>query len=189
MGLTQKRGDVIVFSPDRQVREGLEAGLRDERYRVVLASTFDEAALAARSASAEMALIDSQAGPAMEHLTRLRKLNPAIGFLLIIDGEETILAVEAARAGAYDFFIRPIDSAKSVVRLRVAIEKHSRALEERAYTVALEERLNNRTEEVMHSRDRIKTQFINTIRALEKALQAKNVYTEVHSRRDAEKSV
>jgi len=54
---------------------------------------------------------------------------------------------------------------------------------------ALEERLNNRTEEVMTSRDRIKTQFINTIRALEKALQAKNVYTEGHSRRVAEKSV
>jgi HD-GYP domain-containing protein (c-di-GMP phosphodiesterase class II) len=189
MAQTQKRGDVIVFSPDRQVRERLNAALREERVQVVLTCTPQEADLAARSASAEMALIDSQAGSTLDHMIRLRKLNPALGFMLIIGADEATLAVEAARAGAYDFFIRPIDDTKSAFRLRVALEKHSRALEERAYTVALEERLNNRTEEVMASRDRIKTQFINTIRALEKALQAKNVYTEGHSRRVAEKSV
>lgn len=189
MAQQQKRGDVIVLSPDPAVREGLVEGLRDERYRVVPAATFDEAVVAARSASAEMALIDSAVPQTIDVMMRLRRLNPALGFLLIIDGEETILAVEAARAGAYDFFIRPVEAGKSAFRLRVALEKHSRAIEERAYTVALEERLNNRTEEVLQSRDRIKTQFINTIRALEKALQAKNVYTEGHSRRVAEKSV
>jgi putative two-component system response regulator len=189
MGDLKTRGDVIVLSPDREVRAALESGLQGEPYRVVLVPTIEEATTAARSASAEMAIIDSQALATVDTMIRLRKINPALGFLLIIDGKETNLAVEAARAGSYDFFIRPIDVAKSVVRLRVALEKHSRALEERAYTVALEERLNNRTEEVMHSRDRIKTQFINTIRALEKALQAKNVYTEGHSRRVAEKSV
>ena len=189
MSQSQKRGDVIVFSPDAGVRAGLEAGLRDESYRVVFAATADEANLAARSASAEMAVIDSQAKATIEHMVRLRKLNPALGFMVIIDDHESALAIEAARAGAYDFLIRPIDAAKGAFRLKVALEKHSRALEERAYTVALEERLNNRTEEVMTSRDRIKTQFINTIRALEKALQAKNVYTEGHSRRVAEKSV
>jgi len=189
MGQLQKRGDVIVFSPDREVRAGLETALRDEPYHVIFAASADEATLAARSASAEMAIIDSQARATLDHMIRLRKLNPALGFLVIIDDHESTLAVEAARAGAYDFFIRPIDPVKSAFRLRVALEKHSRALEERAYTVALEERLNNRTEEVMTSRDRIKTQFINTIRALEKALQAKNVYTEGHSRRVAEKSV
>src|SRR6185503_16178954 len=149
MAQTQKHGDVIVFSPDPRVRERLDAALRDERVRVVLTSTPAEADLAARSASAEMALVDSQAGSPLDQMARLRKLNPALGFMFIIGNDETGLAVEAARAGAYDFFIRPIDDAKSAFRLRVALEKHSRALEERAYTVALEERLNNRTEEVM----------------------------------------
>ncbi|MBI3854308.1 MAG: hypothetical protein HY293_01310, partial [Planctomycetes bacterium] len=178
MGDGQKRGDVIVFSPDPGIRAELENGLKEQPYRVVPAATAAESDLAARSASAEMAVVDSQAGSTIEHMVRLRKLNPALGFMLIIGDHETTIAVEAARAGAYDFLIRPIDGYRSAVRLRVALEKHSRALEERAYTVALEERLNNRTGEVMASRDRIKTQFINTIRALEKALQAKNVYTE-----------
>ena len=189
MGQQQKRGDVIVVSADADIRVSLQDGLKDERYRVVLASTLAEADVAARSASAEMALIDCRISPALELMTRLRKINPALGFVVIIGDEDSTLAVETARAGAYEFFIRPLDGHKAAFRLGVALEKHSRALEERAYTVALEERLNNRTEEVMTSRDRIKTQFINTIRALEKALQAKNVYTEGHSRRVAEKSV
>jgi len=189
MGQLQKRGDVIVVSADAEIRSSLESGLIAERYRVVCAATASEADLAARSASAEIALIDSRIGPALDHMARLRKINPALGFVMILGDEDSSLAVESARAGAYEFFIRPLDVPKAAFRLGVALEKHSRALEERAYTVALEERLNNRTEEVMHSRDRIKTQFINTIRALEKALQAKNVYTEGHSRRVAEKSV
>lgn len=190
MGQQQKRGEVIVLSPEAGARSSLEAGLLGERYRVVLTATSEEAAVAARSASAEMAVIDSRCGSALDLMTRLRKINPALGFFLIIGEEDSTLAVEASRAGAYDFLVRPVvDIPRVAFRLGVALEKHSRALEERAYTVALEERLNHRTAEVMDSRDRIKTQFINTIRALEKALQAKNVYTEGHSRRVAEKSV
>ena len=189
MAQQQKRGDVIVVSADAEIRATLQAGLTEERYRVVFASSLSEADVAARSASAEMALIDCRISPAIELMNRLRKINPALGFVVIMGDADMGLAVETARAGAYEFFIRPLDGPKASFRLGVALEKHSRALEERAYTVALEERLNNRTAEVMDSRDRIKTQFINTIRALEKALQAKNVYTEGHSRRVAEKSV
>jgi len=190
MGLQQKCGDVIVLSPDAGLRSSLAAGLKNGRYVIVPVATPEEAAVAARSASAEMVVVDSQSGPTLDLMARLHKINPALGFCVLIGDEDSSLAVDAARAGAYDFFVRPVeDIHRASFRLGVALDKHSRALEERAYTVALEERLNNRTAEVMDSRDRIKTQFINTIRALERALQAKNVYTEGHSRRVAEKSV
>jgi len=189
MGQLQKQGDVIVVSADAGLRTSLVRGLGDGRFRVVPAETLAEAGVAARSASAEMVLLDSRLGSTLEEMGRLRKINPALGFVVIVGDEDSTLAVEAARVGAYEFFIRPLDIPKTLFRLGVALEKHSRALEERAYTVALEERLNYRTEEVLQSRDRIKSQFINTIRALERALQAKNVYTEGHSRRVAEKSV
>src|SRR5581483_2308097 len=134
MGQLQKRGDVIVVSADAELRGSLERGLHDDRYRVVSAATVAEADVAARSASAEMVLVDSRVGPALELMTRLRKINPALGCCVIIGDEESSLAVEAARAGAYDFFIRPLDVQRTTFRLGVAFEKHSRALEERAYT-------------------------------------------------------
>jgi len=190
MGLRHKtRGDLILVSPDPAVVASLREGLAGEPYRLVTASTPAEALAAARSASAEMAIVDAVLDPPLDHAAKLLKVNSAMGFMLIISEEQDVLAVEAARKGAYDFIMRPIDSAKARFRVRVALEKHSRAIEERAYTVALEERINDRTEEVLQNRERIKLQFINTIRALEKALQAKSVYTEGHSRRVAEKAV
>ncbi|HEX7898765.1 MAG TPA: HD-GYP domain-containing protein [Planctomycetota bacterium] len=182
------RGEIIVATADAALLKLLSDALAGDA-RVVAAETKPSALLAARSASAELALLDARLSPPIEFLQKLRRVNPALGFVLMLGVDEEELAVEAARAAAYDVLIRPMEPAHARFRIRVALEKHSRALEERAYRVALEERLNNRTEEVMHSRDRIKTQFVNTIRALEKALQAKNVYTEGHSRRVAEKAV
>jgi putative nucleotidyltransferase with HDIG domain len=190
MGLRNRsRGDLILVSPDPVVLAGLREATAGESYRVVVASTIAEAMAASRSASAELAIIDSLLENPLEQISKLLKLNPALGFMLVMDERQEMLAVEAARKGAYDFIMRPIDAPKAKFRLRVALEKHSRALEERAYTVALEERVNGRTEEVLQNREKIKLQFINTIRALEKALQAKSVYTEGHSRRVAEKAV
>ena len=190
MGLrTGTRGDLILVSPDPSVVAMLRDGLSGEPYRVVTAGSPAEALTAARSAGAEMAIIDSALEAPLDQAARLLKVNSAMGFMLIIGEEEQILAVEAARKGAYDFIMRPIDPLKARFRVRVALEKHSRSIEERAYTVALEERINSRTDEVLQNRERIKLQFINTIRALEKALQAKSVYTEGHSRRVAEKAV
>jgi putative nucleotidyltransferase with HDIG domain len=183
-----KRGDLILLSPDAGTRGSFARGLVLDRLRLVPAATPEEAATAARSASAELVVVDSLLKPPLEHVRRLLKVNPALGFLLIIGEEDEMLAVEAARLGAYDFITRPLDLRKASFRLRVALEKHSRRLEERAYTVALEERITSRTEEVLQNRERLRTQFVNTIRALEKALQAKSPYTEGHSRRVAEKS-
>jgi putative two-component system response regulator len=190
MGLRNKaRGDLIVVSPDPSVVAGFREGLECEPYRLVFASTSEEAVAAARSAAAELVIIDAHLDSPLDQAGKLLKVNPALGFMLVISEDQEILAVEAARKGAYDFVMRPIDAAKARFRVRVALEKHSRTVEERAYTVALEERVNGRTEEVLQNRERIKLQFINTIRALEKALQAKSVYTEGHSRRVAEKAV
>lgn len=183
-----KRGDLILLSPDADTREGFARGLTLDRLRLVPVSAPEEAAAAARSASAELLIVDSLLPSPLDHARRLLKINPAIGFLLIIGDEDEMLAVEAARLGAYDFLTRPLNLPKVSFRLKVALEKHSRRLEERAYTVALEERVSTRTEEILQNRERIRTQFINTVRALEKALQAKSPYTEGHSRRVAEKS-
>jgi response regulator RpfG family c-di-GMP phosphodiesterase len=183
------KGDLILLSPDPGVRAAIEEALKGDPYRVLAAATPEEAVVAARSASAELAIIDSRTPDALSQAQRLKRVNPAIGFMLVVGDEDSTVAVEAARLGAYDFVLRPVDGPKARFRVRVALEKHSREIEERAYTVALEERLNNRTEEVMQNRERIKAQFVNTIRALERALQAKNVYTEGHSRRVAEKAV
>ncbi len=186
---TLPHGELIVASADAGFLESLASVLAGDVRLLVGAATEAEALAAARSASAELVVLDSRLGRALDVLNRLRRTNPALGFVLALGEEEGALAVEASRVGVYDVLIRPLESSHARFRMRLALAKHSRALEERAYKVALEERLSVRTEEVMQNRERIKLQFVSTIRALEQALQAKNVYTEGHSRRVAEKAV
>ncbi len=184
-----KWGEVIVISTDRKVLDTLTVELRDDAYTVVAAATPDQGLTAARSASAELAVIDSSVPDALDYARKIREVNSAMGFILVVGEDETDLASEAARRGSYDFITRPIHGRRAANRIRVALEKHSLRIAERAYTVALEERVMNRTEAVLQKREQVRNQFINTIRALERALQAKNLYTEGHSRRVAEKSV
>jgi putative two-component system response regulator len=183
------RGEVVVATSDGDFLKDLSAQLAGDVARLVGAPGAVDAEAAARSASAELVVIDSRLGKPLDLLQRLRRINPALGFVLAIAEDEVALAVEAARVGVTDVLIRPVSASHARFRVRVALAKHARALEERAYTVALEERLSVRTEEVFQNRERIKMQFVSTIRALEQALQAKNVYTEGHSRRVAEKAV
>ncbi len=182
-------GEVIVVTSEAAVAAALGECLQGEPVRVVGASTPDEGQAAARSASAQIVSVDSRIPGPLECAALVRRINPAIGCLLLLGRGEEDLAFEAARRGAYDYLLRPVDAGQARLRILVALEKHSRALEERAYTVTLEDRVMQRTEEMLLNRERIRTQFINTIRALEKALQAKNDYTEGHSRRVAGISV
>jgi response regulator RpfG family c-di-GMP phosphodiesterase len=184
-----RKGEIIVLSGDPEVRSAILACMAGEPFEVRTVERPEEAAAAARSASAELVLIDSRFASPLQEAAALRRINPALGFVYVLGVKDLDFAVEAARQGAFDFVVRPLSATHARFRIRVALEKLSRALEERAYTVALEERLNTRTEEVMQNRERIKAQFVSTIRALERALQAKNVYTEGHSRRVAQKAV
>ena len=184
-----RRGEIIIVGSDPLTATVLEDGLRGDPVVVVKAATAEEGLVAARSASAHLAIVDSRVPRPLECAACLRRVNPALGYLLMIGLEEEDLAFEAARRGAYDYLLRPVDVARARLRILVALERHSRALEERAYTVMLEDRVLQRTEEMLQNRERIRAQFINPVRALEKALQAKNDYTEGHSRRVAEISV
>ena len=73
--------------------------------------------------------------------------------------------------------------------MKVSLSRHDKAMRDLIYQRALEGRLSQRTEEAWVTREKVRQQFVNIIRTLEKALQAKNVYTEGHSRRVAEKSI
>lgn len=184
-----RKGEIIIVSPEPSEAAAFEEGLRDDPVVVRRAASLEEALEASRSASAQLFVVDSRLPRPLEVALQIRKFNPALGYLLLSGLEEESLAFEAARKGAYDYILRPVNVRRARLRVLVALERHSRALEDRAYTVMLEDRVMQRTEEMLQNREKIRAQFINTIRALENALQAKNDYTEGHSRRVAETSV
>lgn len=186
---TMARGKVILVGPDPVEAGVLAEGMRGEDLSLVAAAAPEAGIEAARSAAARLLIVDSRVPDPLKTAGRIRRVNPALGYLLLVGPGEEELAFEAIRRGACDYLIRPVDVRRALLRLRVALERQSRLLEERAYTRILEGRVMQRTEEMLQRRDQLRAQFISTIRALEKALQAKSVYTEGHSRRVAETAV
>lgn len=183
------RGEILWVGPDEGIADRLGKGMFGDGLRLVRVDTFEAGMEAARSAAARLLVVDSRMPVPLEGIGRLRRINSALGFLLMVGPGEEDLAVESVRRGACDYLQRPLNLREARVRLLAALERQSRFLEERVYTNILEDRLLQRSEEMLRRREKLRAQFINTIRALEKALQAKSQYTEGHSRRVAETSV
>lgn len=181
--------EVLLVTGDAELPPALAPGLDAAGFRLVTATTVDAARLAARSAGIELAIVDGTVGCKVSYcISELARINAAIASIIVIGADEVETAVEAARCGSYDFLTRPVEASKVPIRLRVALEKHRNQLHERAYRLALEERINSRTEELHQNRVRLQTQLMATIESLSKALQWKDNYTEGHSRRVSSKS-
>lgn len=181
--------EVLLVTGDADLSAALGPVLDSAGFRLTTATTIDAARQAARSAGVELAIIDGTVGSKIAYcLSELTRINAAIASIVVIGAEEIETAVEAARCGSYDFLTRPVESAKVAIRLRVAQEKHRHQLHDRAYRLALEERIVSRTEELHQNKARLQTQLMATIESLSKALQWKDNYTENHSRRVSAKS-
>lgn len=122
-------------------------------------------------------------------LQELDRMDKDIAFLAVTPENDAELAYQAVRAGAYDFVTTPVEPSKVSIRLRVALERRTQKISDKLYKLALEERVNMRTQEVWDNREKIKNAFVSAIAALERALQAKHGYTEGHSKRVAAVSV
>jgi putative nucleotidyltransferase with HDIG domain len=181
--------EILLVTADPALAPSLQSTLETAGFRVVVARDRSEAQQGARSAAAELAIVDNTLdGSMLACLGDLTRINPALGLLAVVDEDETERAIEAARLGVYDFFTRPIEITKVPIRLQVALHKHRQELNERAYRLALEDRILQRTEELHVNRARLQSTLRAAIEALTKALQWKDVYTESHSRRVASKA-
>ncbi|MBI2899622.1 MAG: HD domain-containing protein [Planctomycetes bacterium] len=189
--MTRSPGDseVLLVTCDEELAESMAGTVGGADLRLVAARGEEEARTRVRSAAVELAIVDHVPGNGCLRLvTDLVRINPAVGLLVIVGPDDVEGAIEAARQGAYDFFTRPVEVSKVPIRLRVALERHRRELNDRAYRLALEERVLSKTEEIQENRTRLRSQLMATIESLARALQWKDAYTEGHSRRVAAKS-
>lgn len=181
---------ILVAAADAATRAMLAQVLAANAFACVVASTSAEAVEHARRRSVALVLVDENVpGGALCLVDDLRVFEPPIAAVICLGEQDAELALESGRRGAYDFITKPFDSAKVPIRIRVALERRRTAIQEHAYRTALEKRINVRTKEVWDKKEKLRTQLLNTINALVKALQAKHDYTGEHSRRVADVSI
>lgn len=122
---------ILVVDDDDNLRWVLETQISDAGYSVVTAKDGEEALEAIEREQPSLVLTDLKMPrlPGMELLARVRKLHPELPVIIFTAFGSIKSAVQAMRAGAWDYLTKPIDSDELLLVIQRALE-HSRLVEE-----------------------------------------------------------
>ena len=122
-------------------------------------------------------------------LQEIKKREPFTEVIMATALSETATAIEAMRHGAYDYVLKPFDLSAVGVSVQRALERRQLLIENKEYHNHLEEKVREKTSELLEKNMQLRLLFLNTIQSLVHTLEAKDTYTEGHSRRVAEISL
>ncbi len=125
----------------------------------------------------------------IEFLKRVKEMNPKMTVIIMTAYPEIDIAVDAMRAGAYDFIIKPVDLDLVVLRVKKALEKKKLEEELEAYHKNLERLVEERTAEIRQALSVVKKSHLDLVMVLSGAIDAKDTYTRGHSDRVRRMSV
>jgi putative two-component system response regulator len=182
---------ILIVTGDTEVAEQLREILSAVGFPVRLSCTPAEALDRIRLDHPPVAVVDYSfpAGETLRLVGDLHDCNPALYIIACVGERDAASALEACRAGASDFITKPLDANKVPFRIQIALGRRRLNLYEASYRMALESRVNERTQEIWAKQEKIRNQVLNTINALVTALQAKHDYTGEHSRRVADVAI
>jgi response regulator RpfG family c-di-GMP phosphodiesterase len=119
----------------------------------------------------------------LEMIPHVRALAPDTLILMVSGSQAVESAIQAMRAGAFDYIVKPFDLEHVEVAVRRALE-HQRLLEaKRRYETYLEEMVEQRTAELDRALSSLGDAYRSTLRALTKALETRDADTSGHSER------
>ena len=133
---------ILVIDDEAEIRRSVRMILEYEGYDVLEASSGPEGVALAERESPDLVFLDVKM-PGMdglEALQRIKATNDAIP-IVIISGHGTVTtAVEATKAGAFDFIEKPLSSERVLVTIRNALDQKRLATENRTLRRAAESR-------------------------------------------------
>ena len=133
---------ILVVDDEESHRIMLRAVLGAEGYAVAEASDGTEAVTAVEREAFDVILLDIRMTnmDGIEALTEIRKISPLVPVLIMTAYASVKTAVEALKAGAFDYLTKPLD----IEELKILIEKALDHYHLRAENLVLKERLGDR---------------------------------------------
>jgi HD-GYP domain-containing protein (c-di-GMP phosphodiesterase class II) len=101
---------------------------------------------------------------------------PDMAVVMVTAVSDVNTAIETLRLGAYDYITKPFNLDEVCIAVERALEKRDLILRNREYQLHLEEKVEEQTRE-------IRSLYLDAFKSLVSALEAKDKYTEGHSRR------
>jgi len=184
MGQTLVGTRIVVTDDEPMIRDIVARKLAAQGAECVTAVDGDTAKKAIADGGADLLLLDVRMPNCygIDVLRDVREAYPDVAVVMMTAVADVKVAIEALRLGAYDYIIKPVDLNLLLLSLDRALEKRELLLENRGYQTYLEERVRRQTE-------RLRGNFLNSVKSLAIALEAKDRYTRGHSERVAHLSV
>lgn len=179
---------ILIVDDESCVRQLLTQILTQEGYECLTAADGNEALNKLKQESISLIISDIRM-PGLDGIGLLQEVKKKECFTEVIMATavtETVQAIEAMRLGAYDYVIKPFDISTVSVCVRRALERRRLFLENKEYHDRLEEKVREKTSELVEKNVQLRLLLLNTIQSLVHTVEAKDTYTEGHSRRVAE---
>jgi len=181
----QVDNNIMVVDDERLVNAILARYLSQVGYSCVTAQSGAEALDKLEAQPCALALCDVRM-PGMdgiELLKRMKQHDAEIAVIMVSAVDNREVAVEAMRAGAYDYVMKPFHFDEVLISVQRALENRRLVLERKEYQRELERKVEERTRELAEKNEELQRLFISAIESIVLTLQAKDEYTEGHSRR------
>lgn len=119
----------------------------------------------------------------IELLQHMKQLDEDLAVIMVTAVDNREVAVEAMKGGAYDYVVKPFHLEEVLISIERALENRQLILDNKEYQSNLEKKVEERTRELAEKNEEIQRLFISAIESIVLTLQAKDEYTEGHSRR------
>jgi response regulator RpfG family c-di-GMP phosphodiesterase len=191
---------VLFVDDEVNILKAVQRLFRNEPFRVLAASRAREALELLENESPQVVVTD-QRMPEMsgvDLLSAVRERHPDVVRMMLTGYTEIDVAVEAINRGAiYRLITKPWNDEELKATIRQALEQHelkreikrlNQVTREQNFKLqdmnrTLEAKVDNRTRQLADKHRQLKTGYIETIRALAEAVDAKDAYTRGHSER------
>jgi putative nucleotidyltransferase with HDIG domain len=175
---------ILIIDDLALMRMTFSRKLSEEGYECMAASDGDSALALLSENQYALVLLDITM-PGKSGADVLREIvvwYPDTAVIMVTATDDVETAIEMMKVGAYDYILKPVNLMELPIRVRRALDRRQLMLENKEYRASLENKVRQQTQKIRQS-------FLNSVKSLALALEAKDQYTSGHSQRVADMTV
>jgi response regulator RpfG family c-di-GMP phosphodiesterase len=184
MSLPESAARLLIADDDAGVR-GILSDFLGCRYDCMAVGSAEEALALLGAEKFELVISDiaMERMSGLELVPHVRQLAPETLIIMVSGSQAVESAVEAMRAGAFDYVVKPFDLEHVEVAVRRALEHQQLLASKRRYEVYLERMIQRRTAQLDRALQSLEDAYRTTLKALINALETRDAETHGHSER------